>query len=53
MLLLDDVLSELDPYRQTQLIETFQSKVQTFITATGIEGLNADKLKGGKPISCA
>lgn len=45
MLLLDDVLSELDPYRQTQLIETFQSKVQTFITATGIEGLNADKLK--------
>ncbi|MHA0857578.1 DNA replication/repair protein RecF [Paenibacillus sp. CMAA1364] len=46
VLLLDDVLSELDPYRQTQLIETFQSKVQTFITATGIESLNADKLKG-------
>jgi DNA replication and repair protein RecF len=45
VLLLDDVLSELDPYRQTQLIETFQSKVQTFITATGIESLNADKLK--------
>ncbi|MCL6605868.1 MAG: DNA replication/repair protein RecF [Paenibacillus sp.] len=46
VLLLDDVLSELDPYRQTQLIETFQSKVQTFITATGIETLKADKLKG-------
>ncbi|MFP4975089.1 DNA replication/repair protein RecF [Paenibacillus sp. CN-4] len=46
VLLLDDVLSELDPYRQTQLIETFQSKVQTFITATGIESLKADKLKG-------
>lgn len=46
VLLLDDVLSELDPYRQTQLIETFQSKVQTFITATGIESLNTDKLKG-------
>ncbi len=45
VLLLDDVLSELDPYRQTQLIETFQSKVQTFITATGVESLNADKLK--------
>lgn len=45
VLLLDDVLSELDPYRQTQLIETFQSKVQTFITATGIESLNAEKLK--------
>ena len=45
VLLLDDVLSELDPYRQTQLIETFQSKVQTFITATGIETLNTSKLK--------
>ncbi|KQY85952.1 MULTISPECIES: DNA replication/repair protein RecF [Paenibacillus] len=45
VLLLDDVLSELDPFRQTQLIETFQSKVQTFITATGIESLNLDKLK--------
>lgn len=46
VLLLDDVLSELDPYRQTQLIETFQSKVQTFITATGIESLMVNKLKG-------
>ncbi|WP_415640039.1 DNA replication/repair protein RecF [Paenibacillus sediminis] len=45
VLLLDDVLSELDPYRQTQLIETFQSKVQTFITATGIESINASKLQ--------
>ncbi|ANS76412.1 DNA replication/repair protein RecF [Paenibacillus yonginensis] len=45
VLLLDDVLSELDPYRQTQLIETFQSKVQTFITATGMESINAAKLK--------
>ncbi|MBO2944465.1 DNA replication/repair protein RecF [Paenibacillus sp. F411] len=48
VLLLDDVLSELDPYRQTQLIETFQSKVQTFITATGVESLNADKLKDAR-----
>jgi len=45
ILLLDDVLSELDPYRQTQLIETFQGKVQTFITATGIESLNTERLK--------
>ncbi|WP_019639383.1 DNA replication/repair protein RecF [Paenibacillus fonticola] len=45
ILLLDDVLSELDPYRQTQLIETFQSKVQTFITATGIESINASRLQ--------
>lgn len=45
VLLLDDVLSELDSYRQAQLIETFQSKVQTFITATGIESLNDGRLK--------
>lgn len=44
ILLLDDVLSELDSMRQTQLIETFQSKVQTFITTTGIEGINTSKL---------
>ncbi|RAV19534.1 DNA replication/repair protein RecF [Paenibacillus contaminans] len=46
ILLLDDVLSELDRYRQTQLIETFQDKVQTFITTTGIESVNLDKISG-------
>ena len=45
VLLLDDVLSELDTYRQTQLIETFQDKVQTFITTTGVEGIHASKLR--------
>ncbi|GGG71263.1 DNA replication/repair protein RecF [Paenibacillus radicis (ex Gao et al. 2016)] len=45
LLLLDDVLSELDQHRQTQLIETFQSKVQTFITTTGLESVNISKLK--------
>src|SRR5690606_551548 len=44
ILLLDDVLSELDSFRQTQLIETFQGKVQTFITTTGIESIKLDKL---------
>jgi DNA replication and repair protein RecF len=44
LLLLDDVLSELDQNRQTQLIETFQSKVQTFITTTGLESVNTSKL---------
>ncbi|QYR21702.1 DNA replication/repair protein RecF [Paenibacillus sp. sptzw28] len=44
LLLLDDVLSELDQNRQTQLIETFQSKVQTFITTTGLESVNVNKL---------
>jgi recF protein len=45
LLLLDDVLSELDQNRQTQLIETFQSKVQTFITTTGLESVNVSKLR--------
>jgi DNA replication and repair protein RecF len=44
ILLLDDVLSELDRFRQTQLIETFQSKVQTFITTTSIDSVNMAKL---------
>ncbi|MBP1994593.1 DNA replication/repair protein RecF [Paenibacillus eucommiae] len=44
LLLLDDVLSELDEYRQTQLIRTFQRKVQTFITTTGLESVHLDKL---------
>lgn len=50
LLLLDDVLSELDRYRQTQLIETFQSKVQTFITTTGIESINLSKLESASLI---
>lgn len=44
VLLLDDVLSELDRHRQTQLIETFRSKVQTFITTTGVEGIRMESL---------
>ncbi|WP_139990838.1 DNA replication/repair protein RecF [Paenibacillus paridis] len=45
LLLLDDVLSELDHNRQTQLIETFQSKVQTFITTTGLESVDVSRLQ--------
>lgn len=44
ILLLDDVLSELDEYRQTKLIQTFQSKIQTFITTTGLESVHLDQL---------
>lgn len=44
ILLLDDVLSELDRHRQTQLIETMQGKVQTFITTTGIESVNLSRI---------
>lgn len=38
ILLLDDVMSELDPYRKKLLIE-FISRVQTFITATDMTAL--------------
>lgn len=48
LLLLDDVLSELDKNRQTQLIETFQTKVQTFITTTGLESINVSKLQDSR-----
>jgi DNA replication and repair protein RecF len=40
ILLLDDVLSELDEIRQTQLIDTFKDKVQTFITTTSIANID-------------
>lgn len=45
LLLLDDVLSELDQDRQNQLITTFQDKVQTFITTTGVESLKLHHLR--------
>lgn len=45
LLLLDDVLSELDDYRQSHLLNTIQGKVQTFVTTTSIEGINHDTLK--------
>ena len=45
ILLLDDVLSELDASRQSHLLDTIQGKVQTFVTATGVEGLHHQTLK--------
>ncbi len=40
ILLLDDVLSELDDYRQSHLLNTIQGKVQTFVTTTSVEGID-------------
>lgn len=48
ILLLDDVLSELDRQRQSQLIDTFRGKVQTFITTTSIDSIEAASLKDAK-----
>lgn len=45
ILLLDDVLSELDPIRQTQLIQTIEDKVQTMITTTSTDGIDEKTLK--------
>ncbi|SFS37496.1 DNA replication/repair protein RecF [Marininema halotolerans] len=42
ILLLDDVLSELDDSRKTHLLEAIRGKVQTFVTATGLEGIDQE-----------
>lgn len=45
VLLLDDVLSELDDIRKNQLLNLIDSKIQTFITTTSIDGLEHDVIK--------
>ncbi|WP_099158965.1 DNA replication/repair protein RecF [Virgibacillus ndiopensis] len=45
ILLLDDVLSELDDYRQSHLLNTIQGKVQTFVSTTSVDGINHETLK--------
>ncbi|MDR6225361.1 DNA replication/repair protein RecF [Desmospora profundinema] len=44
ILLLDDVLSELDDFRKTHLLEAIRGKVQTFVTATGLEGIDGETI---------
>jgi len=45
ILLLDDVLSELDDYRQSHLLNTIQGEVQTFVTTTSVEGINHETIQ--------
>lgn len=45
ILLLDDVLSELDQFRQTHLLKTIENKVQTFVTTTSIDGISEETIK--------
>ncbi|MDC3417734.1 DNA replication/repair protein RecF [Aquibacillus salsiterrae] len=45
VLLLDDVLSELDDFRQSHLLNTIQGKVQTFVSTTSVEGINHETIK--------
>lgn len=44
ILLLDDVLSELDDYRQSHLLHTIQGRVQTFVTTTSVDGIDHQTL---------
>ncbi len=48
ILLLDDVLSELDDYRQTHLLTAIQDKVQTFLTTTSLSGVQQELLSHPK-----
>ncbi len=48
ILLLDDVLSELDDYRQSHLLKTIQDRVQTFVTTTNISGIDQRTLNQAK-----
>lgn len=45
VLLLDDVLSELDDFRQSHLLNTIREKVQTFVTTTSTDGIHHQTLK--------
>ncbi len=45
ILLLDDVLSELDDFRQSHLLTAIQQKVQTFVTTTSVDGIDHDILE--------
>jgi DNA replication and repair protein RecF len=45
LLLLDDVLAELDPNRQKQLLEVIGDRFQTIITTTHVDSFNQDWIK--------
>ena len=48
LLLLDDVLAELDPHRQNQLLDTIQDRFQTLITTTHIGSFDSQWLKASQ-----
>ena len=45
ILLLDDVLSELDDFRQSHLLTAIQQKVQTFVSTTSVDGIDHETLQ--------
>jgi DNA replication and repair protein RecF len=51
LLLLDDVLAELDPHRQKQLLEVISDRFQTIITTTHIDTFNHDWIKDSQVLA--
>lgn len=51
LLLLDDVLAELDPQRQNQLLAAIQGRFQTLITTTHLNSFEAQWLKSSQIFS--
>ena len=51
LLLLDDVLAELDPNRQNQLLEAIQERFQTLITTTHLGSFDSQWLKASQILS--
>lgn len=39
------MLSELDDYRQSHLLNTIQGEVQTFVTTTSVEGIHHETIQ--------
>ncbi|MDN7228563.1 DNA replication/repair protein RecF [Planococcus liqunii] len=48
VLLLDDVLSELDDYRQSHLLNTIHGSVQTFVTTTNVDGIQHETIQNAR-----
>ena len=48
VLLLDDVLSELDDYRQSHLLNTIRGSVQTFVTTTSVDGIQHETIQSAR-----
>jgi len=51
LLLLDDVLAELDPGRQRQLLTVIQDRFQTLITTTHLDAFGTDWLKSSQVLN--
>jgi DNA replication and repair protein RecF len=51
LLLLDDVLAELDPHRQNQLLDAIEDRFQTLITTTHLSSFDARWLQSSRVLT--